>query len=185
VRARTMTNMSATLLTVVAIMSFAPTMAMAESAPVFNKPMYAGSPHYYSDKWFASRLQVGYVKVWNDVDYLYISLYTTGDWYLKETHLAIATDPCGFPMNKEGNPKVGHFPYQHENLDSKVDRYTIALSWAFDTKLYIAAHAVVEKRVDGCVVQVETAWVDCGGRDAHFPGNNWAFYFAYIVTAPA
>ena len=144
--------------------------------------LYAGSPHYWTDKW--SPMPVGSVAVWNDGDYLYVKYYTnaTAGWYLTETHLAVVTDPELFPMTKKGNPKVGHFPYKHEGLDSTHDEYMIPLDgWTTDTVLYIAAHAVVEMRSDGCVLQEETAWANCGGEDAYFRGNNWATYFWYEV----
>ena len=150
-------------------------------ADVTRKDIYAASPHPYSDWWWANKMLVGWVTVWNDGDYLYVKYETTGGWELTETHLAVADSFDDIPQTKKGNPKVGRFPYKMMH-DPSVTEYTyvIDLTWSADTELIIAAHAVVELRSDGCVLQ-ETAWADCGGIDAQFPGNNWATYITYVV----
>ena len=173
--------------------STVPTMAHTAAHPQWN-PLCAGSPHYYGEpgpkdeSWYWNhRNVVGGVRVWNDVTHLFVEYDTTGywdddvwvpsDWVLTETHLAVATDPDDFPQTKSGNPKVGKFPYKDEGLYNTHKLYTIPLdSWGPGDILYIAAHAVVK---NGC--REETAWADCGGPDAYFPGNNWATYFTYTV----
>ena len=181
------------LLTVTALfaMSVTPALAHTETDPA-KQWLLAGSPHYYgepgphsgTDWYWEHRMRVGTVFIWNDGDYLYVKYYTntTAGWYLTETHLAVVTDPEDFPMTKKGNPKVGHFPYKHEGLTPTYE-YMIPLEadWEPEDMLYIAAHAVVEKRSDGCVLQEETAWANCGGSEAYFRGNNWATYFWYEV----
>ncbi len=152
------------------------------------QPLFAGSPHYYSDWWWMNKMLVGWVHVWNDCDYLYVEYITEGGWELTETHVAVATSFEDIPQTKKGNPKVGHFPYKMTH-DPPVTLYTyeIELEWTAGTKLYIAAHAVVQKLIgyDNCdpIYQEETAWANCGGPDAYFPGNNWATYFTYHVQS--
>ena len=169
------------LLTVMTLFTFsvATTPVKAHERSVW---LLAGSPHYGTPWWDQHKMLVGWVTIWND-EYLHVEYSTIGDWYLTETHLAVVTDWNDFPMTKKGNPKVGHFPYKHEGLDSTYDEYIIPLEvdWELGTTLYIAAHAVVEKRLDTCVLQEETAWANCGGINAFFPGNNWATYTWYIV----
>ena len=167
------------LLTVMTLFTFsvATTPVKADDA---WQPLFAGSPRYYTPWWWANKMQVGTVHVWNDADYLYVEYTTTDGWELMETHVAVAEDFEDIPQTKSGNPKVGRFPYKHEELGGvTADPYTISLDegWEPGDTLYIAAHAVVE--IPG--VQEETAWANCGGPDAYFPGNNWATYFTYDV----
>ena len=44
--------------------------------------------------------------------------------------------------------------------------------------LFIAAHAVVQKRIGDEIIQEETAW---GDKGLDFPGKNWATYFEYTI----
>lgn len=158
------------------------TVAIAPAeAHITKKDLYAASPHPYTPKW--NPMLVGWVTVWNNETHLYVKYNTTGGWELTETHLAVVNDTALFPMTRKGNPKVGHFPYQMMH-EPPVTEYTYVIpldGWAVGTRLYVAAHAVVVMRSDGCVLQEETAWGDCGGAEAQFPGNNWATYFSYWV----
>lgn len=169
------------LLTVTALfaMSVTPALAHTEGDPL-EKTLYAGSPHYYGEPgpkdpswYFAHRTPVGSVFVWNDGDNLYVTYSTTGVG-MHETHLAVAEFFEDIPQTKSGNPKVGRFSYKHEGLGgATTDPYVIPLEWDAGTELVIAAQA------DLC--NGETAWADCGGPDAYFPGNNWATFFYYTV----
>jgi len=155
--------------------------AVPVKADPITQDLYAGSPHYYGEPgpkdpswYYAHRMRVGWVRVWNDGDNLYVR-YTTLDVGMDETHVAVAEAFEDIPQTKSGNPKVGQFPYKHEGLGGAMtDLYTIPLGdWGPGTELVIAAHAAL--------CNGETAWADCGGPDAYFPGNNWATYFTYIV----
>jgi len=139
--------------------------------------------------------KVGEVEVWNDEDFLYVKyIITVPDWCLTETHLAVVTDVDDFPVNKGGNPKVGHFPYQccyDEDTaqwvfqfkedgdtgavcdaDGSINTcltsiiYTIPLDWGLDADLFIAAHAVVVHVVeDECISVISDAGVEWLGLD--------------------
>lgn len=111
---------------------------------------------------------IGEVKVANDGEYLYVEFVAVAPWVLVETHVAVYTDFADIPQTKKGNPKVGQFAYDINSV--------IPLDCSWDN-LYIAAHAVVEKIVDGEVVQAETAW----GEGPEFPGKSWAMYFTFTV----
>ena len=167
------------LLTAVALLAatVTPTLAHTEADP-YEAPLYAGSPHYYGEpgpkdlSWYlAHRNEVGSVFVWNDAENLYVTYSTAVG--MTETHLAVAIELEDIPQTRKGNPKVGRFPHKHEGLGGAItDPYTIPLD-GLSGEIIIAAHAVL--------VGGETAWADCGGPDAYFPGNNWATYFTYTV----
>jgi hypothetical protein len=132
--------------------------------------------------WAGQSIPVGYVEVWNDDDFLYVTYHVYyGDWQLVETHVAVADSLAGIPQTNSGNPKVGNFPYSDPAGD-----YEIPLTWGPDTTLFIATHAVVYSPSCG----QETAWPlrYCdGGNWASgpplypFPGKSWATYFTYTV----
>jgi len=139
--------------------------------------------------------KVGTVTVWNDAQYLYITyLIDEPDWYLTETHLAVAT-LCSEIPQKKGNPTPGHFPYSTEH-DPAVKEWTyeIPLDWECGTTLCIAAHAALLNldNIIGYVLdpdtgdpleplqpifQEETGW----GYGEEFEGDNWATHFPYEI----
>jgi len=124
-------------------------------------------------------IDVGTVTVENDGVELCVRYETSGDWTLVESHLDIRLTPGDIPQNKAGNPKVGNFAYKHSNLGGvTVDEYCFLLDelgYTTGTELFVAAHAVVKRVVDGRPVQEETAW----GEGPQFPGNNWAMYLGH------
>ena len=111
---------------------------------------------------------IGEVKVANDGEFLYVEFVADDPWVLIETHIAVYTNFEDIPQTKKGNPKIGQFAY---DIESYID-----LDCGWD-ELIIAAHAEVEKVVDGVTVQSETAW----GEGDEFPGNSWAMYFNFTV----
>jgi hypothetical protein len=165
------------LLTAMTLFAISMVAAPIRADPI-TKGLLAGSPHHDTPKWNPE--QVGTVTVSNDGTYLYITYATWNPWVITETHVAVATSLQGIPQTKSGNPKVGQFPYKHEDLGGVTsDPYTIPLadlSAGSGDTLVIAAHAVVE--IPCC--REETAWGDCG-ISFPFPGNNWALYFEYLV----
>lgn len=105
-------------------------------------PLYAGQT------W-----QVGLIRVNNcahkiGVEYVLFDSVTDGGWRLTETHLAVASSVAGLPQTKTGNPIPGAFPYSriYEN-GVTTDAFCIdrPAGWTTGSKLYIAAHAVVNK----------------------------------------
>jgi hypothetical protein len=129
---------------------------------------------------------VGTVTVHNDTENLYVT-YDINDpnWYLVETHVAVATSLSGIPQNRRGNPKVGHFPdsNDHDPIDM-IGTFTVVvpLSSLGGDSLVIAAHAAIQKiiSIDPFETMNETAWADgCSGTS--FPGKNWATYLDFTV----
>jgi len=126
-------------------------------------------------------VRVGYVKVWNDNENLYVQfwMFPWYYWLLMKTDVHVATSVDDIPQTGSGNPKVGQFDYSEEHGSGVLDfTYVIPLGdWDADTQLYIAAHADV---YHPCTFREETAWGGCLGQ-IPFPGRNWATYFTYTV----
>jgi len=125
------------VLFLVSMLSFAFNLTDVRAEPV-TAILYAGQT-----------IPVGTVDVWNDGGNLYVTYTTTGGWRLAETHLAVATDPCGIPKTKTGNPIPGKFAYSmvHDPVTTTTYTYTIPLTWSSGTPLTIAAHAEVIKLI--------------------------------------
>jgi hypothetical protein len=116
----------------------------------------------------------GTVTVSNDYDNIYVTYQTTGDWFLRETHVDIETSYNGFPTTKSGNPKVGNFAYKmSHNPPVQTYTYTIPFDFTEGDVIYFAAHAVVTSATYG----TETGWAGC----LDFPGNNWATYCTHEI----
>lgn len=120
-------------------------------------------------------IEVGTLIVANDDDNIFVTYDLTGtDWYLDETHLFVG-HVDDLPLNKPGNPKIGHFPFKgNHNLDQI---YTFTLSKAdFEDCFAVAAHAVVvQLDENGNQIAEETAFAD-GGTE--FPGKRWGWYLS-------
>lgn len=134
---------------------------------------------YVSFQLYAGQnIDLGEMRVWNEGETLYVK-YLTDGWCITETHLHLATSLEGIPQTKKGNPIPGKFEYKGNHECETEVTYTIDLKemeWKCDQKLYIAAHAVVQKNGNESIK--ETAW----GKGIEFPGNNWATYFNYTIT---
>jgi hypothetical protein len=93
-------------------------------------------------------LAVGFVDITNDDTNLYVTYQINlAGWRITETHVAVGTSLSAIPRNKSGNPQVGHFEFS-EVHDPSVTTWTETIpldSWASDTNLTIATHAVVQK----------------------------------------
>ncbi|MBA7575496.1 hypothetical protein ES708_17326 [subsurface metagenome] len=127
-------------------------------------------------------IDVGDMKVWNDVNNLYVKyVITASDWCLTETHLHVADELSQIPQTKKGNPILGRFDYKDEyDCVTESYLYTIPLDldWEPGETLFIATHAVVQKQIDDDSIQEETAW----GKGTRFVDKgNWGMYFEYVV----
>ncbi len=98
---------------------------------------------------------VGLVNVWQDERHLVVEFdVTVANWYLQETHVAVASDPKDLPQTASGNPIPGQFPYScvlpAGTLNTSCE-VRVPLAKCHSNDLYIAAHAVVaEIEGDGC-----------------------------------
>lgn len=106
-------------------------------------------------------MDIGDVIVSNTGTNLEVTYQTSDGWALSETHLAVACDKNGIPLNQSGHPVIGHFPYS-TNHDPFVTSftYTIPLSELSSTcnspgdTIVLAAHAVVFNTLDLQSLQV-------------------------------
>lgn len=108
-------------------------------------------------------IDAGDVVVWNDSNTLYVKYVTADGWSLTETHLHVASSLGGIPQTKKGNPIPGKFDHNTEHAPAVTDYlYTIDLDSNTGDKLYIAAHAVVCREVEGDTAALYTATLWAG-----------------------
>jgi hypothetical protein len=137
--------------------------------------------------WAGQNINAGNLIVWNDFENLYIEYQITNsdpNLALNAIHLWAGKDLSLCPKNKNGNPKVGQFPYYADSGTSKpagnpllinpLD-YLITISLSYlgagcDDVVYIAAHGATP---------AETIWGD-GTRFVPPPGD-WATYSTYTI----
>ncbi len=138
--------------------------------------------------------------------WLCVTYDTEDNWKLVETHFAIAESPEDFPQTKNGNPKVGHFPYGDDelgeydgdgNLIGGEDSYEefillSVLGVSPDDIVYMAAQAsllnldeiigyVPDTEPEVPIFQQETGW----GEGTEFAEDrNWAMYFEIEIPEP-
>jgi len=140
---------------------------------------YVNPPQQWT-LWAGQSIDAGTVTVWNVGTTLYVKYVTTGDWWLDQTQVAVATSLDGIPHNKQGSPLPGQFPYQTTH-NPRVQEYTYAIPWEtgwyLDQELFVATHASLVKVVNGTVVQQQSGWAG----DHQFPGKNWALYFHFSL----
>jgi len=134
-------------------------------------PLYAGQD-----------MQVGNVLVWDDGENLCVKYQLSPEaiaegWLLTETHLAVAELLTGIPQ-KNGNPIPGKFPYGDDDLGG-VESYQECIPFSkigdgvvCHDKLFIAAHAVVQKcETESFTFNPELTWTRSSESNvAVFPG---------------
>lgn len=132
---------------------------------------------------------IGQVCVSNDKDFLYVKYQTQDEWLLNDLHLYVGTSLDALPVTKKGNPKIGNFPYSEEGVNTNYFEFKLPLSilGTIDcgASISIAAHASVQRLLDGGSYQEETAWSE-GTRFVE--KGNWGTYSVYeyscVVTPP-
>jgi hypothetical protein len=139
---------------------------------------------------------VGTVELTLDGETLTVTYTTTGDWYLRETHLDVQEDFCDFPLAGKSNPKVGRFAHSGIHDDVRTVSYQVDVS-SFDNDgdditpppYLVAAHAVVERSNDGEQSDSDdesdrndTAWG--GGCRFNRKGGNWATFIVFDPSIP-
>jgi len=130
-------------------------------------------------------IEVGTVTVGinDDTDYIYVKYETIDGWYIEETHAFVGTDGSQIPVNKPGNPKIGHFPYStsHSYGDGTTIVTYPTIPYIPGQAFVLATHAVVYT-LDG---EEETAW--SWNPDAtKFSGKRWGWFlnFSYNGEPP-
>ncbi len=132
--------------------------------------------------WAGQNILVGSLAISNDEEYLYVTYTLFDGWELTETHVHVAADLAGVPVNRNGIPIPGQFDYG-DTHDPTVAVFTLPIplaSYAFvpGDEIVVAAHAEVTKYDEQSQQYItETAW----GGDQPGPGNRWWFYALYTL----
>lgn len=112
----------------------------------------------------------------NDEENIYVTFATIDGWVLNETHLFVGNS-IDLPLTPLGNPMIGLFP--HSSNHDQISNYTYSIPIQEGIECYtIAAHASVDKLVDGIIVQSETAW---GAGDQISNTGSWAMQSEYCL----
>ncbi|NYZ69688.1 hypothetical protein H0A36_27105 [Endozoicomonas sp. SM1973] len=107
--------------------------------------------------------------------------------FIKEIHLHVSDTMEEIPQTGVGNPKVGHFEYQLEGLNTTQQLIPLSENVMCGPEpesftFFVAAHAAVEYLdINGEVIDMPTAWAD-GERFTQ--RGNWATYFNFTVNCP-
>jgi hypothetical protein len=119
----------------------------------------------------------GSVAVSNDESFIYVTYTTGNDYLLTQTHLFVGN--CNaIPVNNQGNPVPGQFPYKMVHSNATSYTYQIPISAIpMGSCGCIAAHAVVVKlNTAGQVIEQQTAW---GSGVRINPTGNWGMKFSF------
>ncbi len=156
--------------------SLAATVATANSSGVHCEILYAGQT-----------INAGSVCAEVSGDDLLIVYETSGGWQLEETHLWVGSEIADMPQTRQGNPKIGNFPYASGDITGATV-YTVSVPLASigfscpadDANYFVAAHASLRK-VDsgGNVIQTETGWAD---GDRFVEQGMWGTYFTITLN---
>ncbi|MGE0078302.1 MAG: hypothetical protein AB7S48_10620 [Bacteroidales bacterium] len=148
---------------------FIPVKAMA-LAPI----AYCGTPTVVMLT-AGQHIDAGTVTVGNDADYLYVTYSAANGYLINETHLYVGPQ-SGVPVNKKGNPQIGHFPYG-ETFTTPVGEVIYQFNLAdLEDCFIVAAHAVVTKYDGETIVDQQTAW---GAGNQFNVSGSWAMFFDY------
>jgi hypothetical protein len=140
------------------------------------------------DLYGGQHIPVGSVSIGVTAESLVVTYSTTDGWTLAEAHLWVGDSSTGYPQTRTGNPQIGRFPYKAEDIDGTSYSFVIPFaSLGIDadqtecaaSTFSMLAHAVVEKIVDGEVVQEETAWA---GTERLLDRGTWATIVSFTLT---
>jgi hypothetical protein len=128
-------------------------------------------------------MNAGTVTVTNDADFIYVTYHTANGWLLTQTHLFVGS--CALiPVNGQGNPVPGQFPYASSHINITSFTYQIPVSQIpLGGCGCIAAHAVVVKLDgNGNIINTQTGWGQ--GVRINPNGGNWGMKFEYCSCTP-
>lgn len=119
-------------------------------------------------------------------DNLVVNYETTGGWELVETHLWVGDDLTNMPQTKQGNPKIGNFPYYSGDITGNTSNsFQVSLAVldfycaSEDKNYFVAAHAALRKSDGSGGYQTETAWAD---GDRFVERGMWGTFFTSTLT---
>lgn len=121
-------------------------------------------------------------------DAMRVTYETAAGWQLTEAHLWIGDEISQMPQTRQGNPKIGNFPYNSGDITGATTYHfddpicCLGFDCVMETKkFYIAAHASL-RAVDANgnpTGQTETGWMD---GDRFVIKGMWGTYFTTTVT---
>ena len=172
------------LMVVAMLVTLFPVMGFADDNGCLEPPAGADWVTLYAGQ----TIEVGKVYVWNDADTLFVQYWIDDDawddgdgWGLYETHVHVGESLDDFPLNRGGNPQIGHFAYKatHDGVQCYTEEIPLSELEEFGDDLIIAAHAVVERIVEEGYCETvsgditpELSWMRSSEDDvAHFPGK--------------
>jgi hypothetical protein len=130
-------------------------------------------------------IEAGTVSVAADDDDLIFTYNTQDGWEITEVHLAFGTSYTDIPQNRQGNPMIGHFPYSGSypegpsTVEIRVPLSDFGGEEAlYGARLYVAAHAVVQKQLSDGSFQSETGW---GAGERMTKRGSWATFFSFVL----
>lgn len=125
-------------------------------------------------------IDAGTITVTNDAENIYVTYSTANGYLLTQTHLYVGA--CeNVPVNSQGNPVPGQFPYAntHNNITSYTYQVPISTIGLGNCGC-IAAHAVVVKlNASGQVIEQQTGWGN--GVRINPNGGNWGMKFNFCT----
>lgn len=127
----------------------------------------------------------GAVKVANDNDFLYVAFEADPEFDILTSHLTVVRSLRDVPQTPEGEPVPGKFILKRLNNKGtlshtfKIPLAALSVDVGRDcglTRLFILAHAVVQKKTDPS--SEESVWAS--GKKWMFPGS-WATFLFYKI----
>jgi hypothetical protein len=137
-------------------------------------------------------IEAGEVCVAVQGDYLSVTYHTVDDWELKEAQLWTGLDMALMPATKNGNPKIGNFPYNSGDITGATSySFSVPLEKIFGAppadldlcgvSAYLAAHSSLQRPNGSGGYETQTGWVD--GEQMVAKGS-WAMYSSLDFTCP-
>lgn len=154
---------------------WAPAAANAQCVPVI-----AGTSQFALNA--GQHINAGTLSTAIEGDNLLVTYNTANGWELTEAQLWVGSRIGELPQTNAGNPTPGKFPFKVAKQNG-VATQTFSIPLASpeinfscpgrDSVYYLAAHAVVRKRISGSTYQTETAWSEGSRITAK---GNWATF---------
>ena len=117
-----------------------------------------------------------------------VTFMASGGWELTEAHLWAGTSISTMPQTKQGNPKIGNFPYNAGNITGQTSHvFAVPLcdfgldasdTTCADTTALLAAHASLRKDNGDGSYQTETGW---GDGDRFVQKGSWGTYYGVLL----
>jgi hypothetical protein len=136
--------------------------ALINLTPCVTNNLLAGQHH-----------DAGDLRVYVDLENVYVEYVTTGNWYIKKTHL-FAGNCSEIPVTRNGSPVPGQFPVSN-TFSGETQSVVYSFAKANLPECFcVAAHAEVYRKENNQIVQTETAWA----QGEPFTPRSWGMFFS-------